>query len=71
MGLNIKEAAAKLKMPQYRLKAAEGGISREIKPDIFWKYCNFLGLDEFVQQWIAANEELAIEIDLTPAREET
>jgi len=63
-GLSIKEAAAQLKVPQYRLKAIEELNVSEIKPDIFRKYSALLGLDDWVSEWAAANKKLAAEIGI-------
>lgn len=71
MGISIKEAAAKPKVPQYRLRAVEGGAGLKIRPDFFWKYCAFLDLDKFAKQWIGANETLAVELVLISSREGT
>jgi ribosome-binding protein aMBF1 (putative translation factor) len=65
-GLSIKEVAAQLKVPQYRLKAIEGGSSSEIKQDIFQKYSEFLDLEDWVSEWAAANKKVAAKLGLKP-----
>jgi len=58
-GLTLKDASKQLKVPQYRLAAAEGEARSSFQPDVFWKYCEFLGLGDFVARWIDANRETA------------
>lgn len=70
MKLSIKEVASRLKVPQYRLKAIEKGTGLEIKPDVFWKYCEFLDLQDFVEEWIAANRSFANELGLISSEED-
>ena len=59
LGLSIKEVAAKLKAPQYRIKAVEGGGPKQILPDVLGKYIGFLELEDWLQQWADANPKLA------------
>jgi hypothetical protein len=70
LGLSIKEVAVTLKVPQYRLKAVEKGTGHQIKPDIFWKYCDFLDLEDFTKKWIAVNRDLSIELGLISSEDE-
>jgi len=63
-GLSIKEVSSELKIPQYRLKAIEQGCGSELKPEIFWKYCDFLGISDFVFKWIDQNQELSKRLGL-------
>ena len=58
-GLTIKEVAARLKVPQYRLRDAEEVRSHRIVPEIFERYTEFLGLRDWVDEWINANSDLA------------
>jgi cytoskeletal protein RodZ len=64
-GLSIKDVAAQLRVPQYRIKAIEGHPSREFKPQYLRSYVEFLGSRRWVRRWIAANAELGkrLEID--------
>lgn len=64
-GLTIKEAAARLKVPQYRLRDIEKGNLRLIVPAIFHKYCRFLELDEYVRSWIEKNPALAEQMGIS------
>ncbi|MBE0429063.1 MAG: helix-turn-helix domain-containing protein [Thermoleophilia bacterium] len=57
--LTIKEVAAKLKAPQYKIRAVEDGKFGRIDADIFQKYCRFLQLDEYVESWTRKNPALA------------
>lgn len=63
-GLSIKEIAAQLKVPQYRLKAIEGVSGSEIKQEIFQKYSEFFGLEDWVSEWVNANKKLADKLGL-------
>jgi transcriptional regulator with XRE-family HTH domain len=67
-GISIKDAAARLKIPQYRVAAVEEGRLRELVSDLAWKYFDFLGVDPWVKKWIRANRELASRAGLAPNR---
>ena len=58
-GLTIKEAAAKLKVPQYRLKGIEERHGTEILPDVLEKYIKLLKIEKWFQKWAEANPEMA------------
>ena len=60
--LSIKEAAAKIKAPQYRLKAIETGHFSAILPDVLQKYAGFLNLDHYLKIWGRINPDLAGEL---------
>jgi hypothetical protein len=58
-GLSIKQAAAKLKVPQYRLKAIEDqGSAAGIQPDILERYIDFLDLREWFTRWVKKNQDV-------------
>ncbi|MFH1219900.1 MAG: hypothetical protein V1694_05555 [Candidatus Eisenbacteria bacterium] len=57
--LHIKEAAARLKVPQYRLRDVEKAWPDRMIPEIFKRYIELLGLRDWVAEWIKANSELA------------
>ena len=59
LGLTIKQVANQLGVPQYRLKAIDEGHLSEIRKDVLGKYLVLLGLQDWVQEWIAANPGLA------------
>ena len=59
LGLTIKEAAARLKAPQYRIKAIEEGRLKQILPDVLAKYIRFLELEDWFRQWADANPKVA------------
>ncbi len=67
--LTIKEAAAQIKAPQYRLKAIENGHFSEILPDVLRKYAGFLDLEDYVTSWSQINPDLAddLGIDRSPS----
>lgn len=58
-GSSIKQVAAELKVPQYRLKAVEDGGFRQLDPVVLKKYISHLGLTRWFRRWKNANVELA------------
>ena len=62
--LTIKEVSTLLKVPQDRLKAVEEGSRSGIDSTIFTKYSDFLGLDQWVGQWIENNRKLATKLGI-------
>jgi len=63
-GLTIKDAAVKLKVPQYRLTEIENGNVRHLKPDVLKRYISFLDLNEWLKGWVEVNPALAKELKL-------
>ena len=58
-GLAVKQAAAVLKVPQYRIKAIEGDSDRSsIRADILERYIEFLELGVFYGRWKKANKDI-------------
>ncbi len=57
--LTIKDIAAKLKAPQYKLKYIEDNDVNNTEPLILQKYINFLELDEWFDEWLKSNPKLA------------
>ncbi len=57
-GLSIKDAAALLKVPQYRLKAIEQGSLKLIEPGTLHAYVGLLELGAYFEEWAAANPAL-------------
>jgi hypothetical protein len=68
----FRDMAAATRIPQYRLRAIEGGQLRAFRSDLAWRYFRFLGIEEFASRWCRANRELAGRIgmsaELTRAR---
>ncbi len=64
LGLSLKEASAKFKIPQYRLKAIEEGQRGEILPGYLKKYIQVLGIKDWLKKWISVNHELAVKLDI-------
>lgn len=62
--LTFKEVATRLKVPQYRLKAVEEGSLSEIDPTVFTKYRDFLGVEQWVCQWVESNRKLAAKLGI-------
>jgi hypothetical protein len=53
-----------LAIRQYRLRAIEGGVMREVRADLALRYFHFLGLDVWVADWCRTNRELATRVGL-------
>jgi hypothetical protein len=66
LGLTVKQAATQLRVPQYHLKAIDEGHLSEIRADVLGKYLVLLGLQDWVQEWVAANPGLARRLGLKP-----
>jgi len=58
-GLSLKEAAAALKVPQYRLRAIEAGTMPHIEAGILLRYLEFLKIMDWFELWKSANARLA------------
>jgi transcriptional regulator with XRE-family HTH domain len=58
-GLSIRDAARRLSVPQYRIRAVESVEIRNVAPMFLRNYLNFLGLTEWYSEWAHANAELA------------
>jgi hypothetical protein len=59
----IRDVSVALGIPQYWLRAVEGGLLREVRVDLARRCCRFLGFDAWVATWCRANRELASRID--------
>lgn len=58
-GLTLKQAAAALKVPQYRLRYIETCSTKRLDPEIVLRYLEFLGLKSWFGRWKKANAEFA------------
>jgi len=65
-GQSIKDVAAQLRVPQYRIRAVEQGHASEIVPEVLAKYSAFLDLDRWCKRWATANRQLGIQLALIP-----
>jgi hypothetical protein len=66
----IRDTSVALGIPQYRLRAIEGGLLKEFRADHARRYFHFLGIDEWVSAWCRANRELATRVGLLDAAEQ-
>ncbi len=57
-GMTLKEAAAALRVPQYRLRDIESGSVKRLAPNILVAYINFLGLKQWFGRWKKMNSGL-------------
>lgn len=57
-GLTFKQVSSQLKVPQYRLKAIEKNLIRNIIPEIFDRYIDFLGLQDEFKKWLKKNRDV-------------
>lgn len=60
----IRDISMVLGIPQYRLRAIEGGLLREVRADFARRYFCFLGVNAWVADWCRANRELATRVGL-------
>jgi len=68
LGLTVKESAATLKCAQCRLTEIEYGRLDEIHPKVLWRYVEFLGIQGWVDTWVAENSSLASTLGLDRSR---
>ena len=61
----IRDVSVALAIPQYRLRAIEGGLLREVRADLAHRYFQVLGIDAWVADWCRANRELATRVGLS------
>jgi transcriptional regulator with XRE-family HTH domain len=59
VGLSIKDAARRLSVPQYRIRALESVEIRNVAPTVLRNYLDLLGLSDWYSEWAHANAELA------------
>ena len=69
-GRTIKQIAAELKVPQYRLKAIEKGRLLDVDGAIMARYGAGLSLEAWLAMWVAANGRLAAELGMGPPVDE-
>ena len=58
-GLTLKNVAAALKVPQYRLADIEGGRTTSLLPELLIRYVKYLGLSTWFGRWKLSNVVLA------------
>jgi hypothetical protein len=63
-GLGIRDVSVALPAPQYRLKAIEQGVFKELDPKVAWRYFKFLGIQRWMERWARMNDDLARRIGL-------
>ena len=63
-GLDLKAAAAALKVARYRLADIEGGGTKSLDSELLIKYVEFLGLKNWFGRWKKANAGLAKRLQL-------
>ncbi len=64
----IRDVSVALGIPQYRLRAIEGGRLTEFRLNLARRYFRFLQIEEWVTTWCRANRELASRVGLLDAR---
>lgn len=67
-GLSLKEVAARLRVPQYRIRSIEEGYIRQVEGDVLQQYVRYLGLANWFRRWIQANQDLAKQLLAVPPR---
>ena len=68
-GLSIKDAARRLSVPQYRIRAVESVEIRNVAPLLLQNYLDLLGLTDWYSEWAHANAELARRLESGNANE--
>jgi hypothetical protein len=63
--LTLKEAAAELKTPKYRLEDVEKGHLSGLKPGLLVQYVDYLGLKAWFSKWKKANVEFSERLGLS------
>lgn len=58
-GLGLKEVAASLRVPQYRVRSIEEGHIKQVEGDVLQQYVRYLGLANWFKRWLQANQDLA------------
>ncbi len=66
--MSLKDAAAALKVPQYRLRDIEDGRLKNILRDVLIDYVGFLKLKIWFGKWKRANPGLVARLGLRPDR---
>jgi hypothetical protein len=69
VGLSIKDAARRLSVPQYRIRALESVEIRNVAPTVLRNYLDLLGLSDWYSEWAHANAELARRLESGNANE--
>jgi Helix-turn-helix domain len=69
VGLSIKDAASRLSVPQYRIRALESVEIRNVAPTVLRNYLDLLGLSDWYSEWAHANAELARRLESGNANE--
>ena len=67
-GKSLKDAAATLKVPQYRHRDIEDGRLKNFLRDVLIDYVGFLKLKRWFGRWKGANPGLAAQFGLRPDR---
>ncbi len=70
-GMTVKDVAATLRVPQYRINAIDRCLLREVRGDILQRYATFLDLEAWLSKWTAANLGLARKLNVTFALRST
>ncbi len=60
----IRDVSVAFGIPQYRIKAIEGGHVGEFRGDLARRHFRALGIEEWVARWCHANRELATRVGL-------
>ncbi|MEW6246647.1 MAG: helix-turn-helix domain-containing protein [Nitrospirota bacterium] len=66
-GLDLKAAAAALKVARYRLAEIERGGTKNVDAELLIRYVDYLGLKNWFGRWKRANASLAKRLRITGA----
>ena len=57
-GLDIKQVAGELKVPQYKITNIEHACFKDVEMDVLDKYVEYLGLEGYLKEWRENNRDL-------------
>ncbi len=66
--LELKEVAAHLRIPQFRLREIESSSINNVVGEIVLRYAGFLGAERWLRRWCCMNPSLAERLELTQKR---
>lgn len=66
----IRDMSVTVGIPQYRIRAIEGGRLKEFRVDFARRYFRVLGIEDWVEQWCRANRDLATRVGLLDGRKD-
>ena len=66
--LELKQVAANLRVPQYRLRDIESSTLNSVAGEVLLRYAAFLGAGRWLKRWCSMNRSLAEQLGLIQSR---